>query len=457
MLNRTVPHSAYDGVVWPAVPGVGNAVVMSYLFQLTESQWLTFGQLEMLQSRQAELLLAHAASTVPFYRDRLNSLKGLRRGQLNPQIWRTIPILKRTDIQNAGAALESTRLPKGHEPVSDVRTAGSTGQPIALKATRITGLKFRAFTLRFHEWHKRDLRAKVAGVRSLMSEKMAAAAKSGKPIRWINEYPTGPMMMFDITRPVSEQLDWLAEQNADYLLTFPSNLKALGLLAEEKGVSLPNLKQVITMSEVMEPDIRDITQRVFGAKVTDSYSCQEAGILAIQCPDHDHYHIQSESVIVEVLNEDDKPCMPGEVGRVVITDLHSFATPLIRYELGDHAEVGEPCSCGRGLPVINRVLGRSRNMAVLPNGDKIWPIAYFSASMMPIAPVRQIQLIQPSVHRIDVKLVTARPLSEEEETKLKDYLLDCLKHPFELTFDYVDEIPRTASGKYEDFISLVEA
>jgi phenylacetate-CoA ligase len=141
---------------------------------------------------------------------------------------------------------------------------------------------------------------------------------------------------------------------------------------------------------------------------------------------------------------------------VVVTDLHNFATPLIRYELGDHAEVGPPCPCGRGLPVLRRVLGRSRNMAVLPNGDKIWPIAYFSASMMPIAPVRQIQLVQTTVDHIDVKLVTARPLTDAEERNLKAYLLECLKHPFDLSFDYVDEIPRAANGKYEDFVSRVE-
>ena len=140
----------------------------------------------------------------------------------------------------------------------------------------------------------------------------------------------------------------------------------------------------------------------------------------------------------------------------MLTSLHNFATPLIRYEIGDHAEVGEACPCGRGLPVLKRILGRSRNMAVLPSGDRIWPIGYYSESLMPIAPVRQIQLIQNSVEQIDVKLVVAQSLSGDEEEALRGYIVECLGHPFALNFIYVDEIPRSTSGKYEDFICLVD-
>ena len=88
------------------------------------------------------------------------------------------------------------------------------------------------------------------------------------------------------------------------------------------------------------------------------YTCQEAGYLALQCPDYPHFHVQSENVLLEVVDDVGQPCGPGEVGRVLITSLNNFATPLIRYELGDYAEVGAPCPCGRGLPVLKRIMGR---------------------------------------------------------------------------------------------------
>ncbi|MEE8213348.1 MAG: phenylacetate--CoA ligase family protein, partial [Alphaproteobacteria bacterium] len=168
-----------------------------------------------------------------------------------------------------------------------------------------------------------------------------------------------------------------------------------------------------------------------------------------------HYHVQSENVLVEILDKDGKPCPPGEVGRLVVTDFHNFATPLIRYEIGDYAEAGEPCSCGRGLPVLRRILGRVRNIATLPSGEKFWP-RFYSDDLAGIAPVRQVQLVQRSVHDIDVRLVVARALTGDEEERLKSVILEYLGHPFTLRFTYVDEIPRSASGKYEDFLSVID-
>src|SRR3546814_12850457 len=88
------------------------------------------------------------------------------------------------------------------------------------------------------------------------------------------------------------------------------------------------------------------------------YSTHEFGYLAFQCPQHDHYHVQAEAALVEVLNEAGKPCRPGEIGQVVTTPLLNFAMPMISYAVGDLAEVGPPCPGGRGLQVRKRILGR---------------------------------------------------------------------------------------------------
>ncbi len=452
-----IPLSARRGVLWPAVPAGPDAVVLALQAQLDASQWWPAEAVRALQLRQLEVLLAHAARTVPFYGPRLAPLKGLRRGELTLDHVRRLPILGRAELQEAGDALASRRVPKDHGRTFEIRTAGSTGQPVTVKGTAVTALFFRTLNLRYHIWHRRNFAGRVAAVRSLMTDEAAEAARKGKPRAWVQGYASGPSYTFDITRPVGEQLAWVRKIDPDYLMTFPSNLAALLRRAEAEGVELPRLKQVMTMSEVVDPAVRDACERVWGVRLVDIYSCQEAGVVAIQCPDHRHYHVQAENLLVEVLDEDGRPCRPGGVGRVVLTDLHNFATPLIRYELGDHAEVGPPCPCGRGLPVLNRVLGRSRNMLTLPSGDQIWPIGYFSESMMPIAPVRQIQLVQRSLETIEVKLVVARTLRPEEEAELRRYIVGCLGHPLALDFRYVDAIPRSASGKYEDFISLVDA
>jgi len=136
--------------------------------------------------------------------------------------------------------------------------------------------------------------------------------------------------------------------------------------------------------------------------------------------------------------------------------LHNFAMPLIRYELRDYAKVGSACSCGRGLPLLESILGRNRNMVMLPNGEKHWPLVGF-AEYRAIAPVRQYQLIQHTLEEIEVRLVTDRPLVMEEETRLTEVIQHALGWPFRLQFAYFEhEIPRGVGGKFEEFVSKVE-
>src|SRR6185295_14515719 len=99
----------------------------------------------------------------------------------------------------------------------------------------------------------------------------------------------------------------------------------------------------------------------WGVGVVDVYSSEECGQIALQCPEHEQYHVQSESVLVEVLDDEGRPCAPGTIGRVVLTTLQNFAMPLIRYDIGDFAEPGPACPCGRALPVLTRIVGRVRN------------------------------------------------------------------------------------------------
>jgi phenylacetate-CoA ligase len=144
------------------------------------------------------------------------------------------------------------------------------------------------------------------------------------------------------------------------------------------------------------------------------------------------------------------------VGRVLATPLHNFATPLLRYEVGDYAEVGvDPCPCGRGLPVIRRVVGRARNLLRLPDGRRIWP----SVGILAIAetsPIRQAQVVQDSPDHVELRYVADRALTADEATAVRQILLDRLGHPFDLSLARLAEIPRSAGGKFEDFLSLLD-
>jgi phenylacetate-CoA ligase len=453
--KHSVPKSALTSILWPAVPNRNDALLLAVARQLDESQWWTPEALLFQQLRQIERVLGHALSTVPYYKQRLGFLAGRKAGTLTLEDFRKIPILRRSDIQEAGAALISTKIPSDHSPVFDIKTSGSTGRPIVTKGTAITGLMLRAANLRYHLWFKRDFSAKTAAIR-LLKGKQLEAAKANRAVPWADGFPSGPMVMRHIATPVSEQFDWLLDQKPDYLLTFPSNLLALIRLSKERHMKLGTLREVITLGEAPDPALRDICKKEWGVPVVDAYSSQEFGMLAVQCPAAPHYHVQSENVLVEILDADDKPCAPGQTGRLVITALHNFATPLIRYEIGDLAIPGESCACGRGLPVITRILGRTRNMLTLPSGEQICPRFNFEDFLFESdSPIRQFQVIQKNLETLMVHVVAKRNLTSLEEESVRQTLRAGARHPFEVLVDYVKEIPRSASGKFEEFRSEV--
>lgn len=434
---------------WPAFPAGRDAIVLALQHQLDQSEWLAPEELRQRQFCQLKLLLAHALKTVPWYQDRLGGFVRPDDDGLDLDAsWRSLPLLRRADIQEAGAELVSRDIPKGHGDPFDISSSGSTGRPITVKGTGVTAVRFLANQLRYHRWHRRDFSAKMAALVYLRDAQRQAAEKN-QGLPWNFAHNAGLMLFYDINAPVDKQLVWLQEQNPTYLVTYPSNLRELLRLGHESGVKISNLQQVLTLSEVVDQRLRATCRDIWGIDITDSYSAQETGWIAMQCSETPEYHVQSESLLVEILDANGAPCRPGETGRIVLTDLHNFATPLIRYEIGDYAEAGSACACGRGLPVIRRILGRSRNLVTLPSGERHWPT--LPLKFRAEAKIRQFQLVQKSLTAMELKLVADRVLSPTEEQQVRQQIEENFGYSFEIQFTYCEDIGRSAGGKYEDF------
>jgi phenylacetate-CoA ligase len=323
---------------------------------------------------------------------------------------------------------------------------------VRLLKTGIAALFWRALTLRDHAWHGRDLSRKLAVVRQGASA--GTSRDWGSATRGL--LATGPCVSRNPASSVAELLEWLINERPAYLLTYPSLLRELARTCLARGIRVPGLLEVRAFGELLDPEVRELCREAFGAPLTDMYSAQEVGYIALQCPGREHYHVQSESLIVEVLDDSGNACRPGEIGRVVVTDLHNFAMPLLRYELGDFAEVGEPCACGRGLPVLKRIVGRVRNTLVTARGERYWP-SFGVRRFADIAPVLQHQFVQKGFDLIEARLVVAAPLSADQEQRLAERIVQRLPGGFRVEFAYCERIARGAGGKYEDFVSEVSA
>lgn len=442
--------SVHTAARFPAVPRPEAALLLSLLHQLELSQWWPADRVRAEQFGQLELLVDHARRNVPWYRERIGQFSG------TPESWTHLPLLRRAEVQRNGKALHSTRPVAGHQNLRALSTSGSTGTSITVDTTECSRLMWMAALLREHAWHDRDLSATHAAIRIVGDRTRAAwpdglrAADWGPPENVV--YHTGPSALLDIFTDTKHQLEWLARQDADILLTFPSNALDLATLCRAGGVRFPKLRELRLVSEAIDANGKELLRGTFDVAVTDAYSAQEVGYIALQCPEHDHYHVQAESVFVEIIDDEGRACEPGSIGRVVATPLHNFAMPLIRYEIGDYAEVGSPCRCGRGLPVLTRIMGRVRNMVTLPDGTRRWP-NLAGPFYRDIAPVVQHQIVQHDLEHVEARLVVERPLSAEEEDTICMLILERLGYAFRLSFSYPERIERNPGGKFEEFVS----
>ena len=444
-------------MAWPAIVDSNAALKLALLFQIEQEQWRTAEEIQSSQFEQLRQLVAFAADTVPHYRRQFGKFFPAR--LLNPESWRDIPVLKREVLHAAGADLTSSHVPREHGTPFRISTSGSTGMVVEVLGTDLTDLFWQVICLRDHQWHRRDLGAKLCSIRYLRNATLkgpGGTLATGWGPATDDVAVTGPCVSYDILLDIAQLTERLVLDRPTYLLSHPSMVSGLAAHCLANEIKLPDLREVRTLGESGDETLQSLCRQAWGVPVVDMYTCQEAGYLALQCPEQPHYHVQSENVLLEVVDAVGRPCAPGEVGRVLVTSLNNFATPLIRYEIGDYAEVGAPCSCGRGLPVLKRIMGRHRNLLTMPDGTRRWPRLGYQGGLQDIAPIERMQMVQHDPERIEVRLVMPRPLSPGEQEKLAAFIGKNLGHAFDLRFEYVDSIRNQANGKIEQFISRLD-
>jgi phenylacetate-CoA ligase len=429
-----LPHAALEGARFPAVAGTQAAALLAVQQQLAQTQYWPAEALRAAQFAQIDALLAHIDRFVPHYGISLRRA-GVKAGEpITAEAWARVPILTRRAVQEAGDRLHAREVPRSHGELSAFTTSGTSGMPVRVLTTKLHHFYWQSFQLRDELWRRRDLSRKILGIRR---DEARIDFSPGAHVRRLPDwgppvsvvYPTGPAVMLDYRSTVAEQVEVIRAERPGYLVAYPSLLLELLRHCRAHGVGFPGLLGVQTVREALAPETHALCREVLGLDITDTYSCAEAGTLAVQCPEHGAYHLQQESALIEVLRDDGGACSPGEIGRVVITPLHNFAMPLVRYELGDLAEMGEPCACGRTLPVIARIVGRARDMLALPGGGRRYPY-YGHNAMMAIDAIRQHQVAQTSLEDIEIRLVVARPLTAAEEDEIRQAAHEGLGGPF---------------------------
>jgi phenylacetate-CoA ligase len=442
------------GTVWPPVPYPQVSLVWNAYQELCRTQWLSAAEIETMQLRQLNALVAHARANVPYYA-KLFADAGMGDSPIESlEEIRKIPKLTRELYQANFDALQAKKLPDGMLATEKGSfTSGTSGVPIKVLKTNRDVFWWNALFLRDLEWCGIDPRGKLASIRLIAHspEQIPAAMAGVSQACWNRAVQalieSGPSVGVDVRLDPSKQLTWLRKENPDYLLSMPTNLEFLAGLVRESGERLPNLKIIQAIGEALPPDVRQRIEEGFGVPVKGLYSTTEGGYMATDCPAGHGLHVHAENVLCEVLDENDNPCKPGQTGRLVFTNLHAFLAPFIRYEILDEVTLAAaPCPCGRGLPLWASVEGRSYPSLHLAEARRKCSIGIV-LGLRQVGGVHQFQFVQREIGRAIVRVVPDRTWTPEHPGKLREVVHREFESPIEVQIEQKQFIERPRGGK----------
>lgn len=418
-----------------------------YLRTFEQREFFSDLQWKNWQQEQLRKLLISCLST-PYYSQNwtLEQKKAAREGRLSD-----LPFLEKKQLRaNSKSFLRSDIHPKR---ILTFFTSGSTGTPIA------------------SYWTISELRASIA-LREKRSAKWAGvsfseprATFSGRMIE-PNPDSTGPFYRFNFAenqvyfspfhlRPdtAKEYIDALSKHNVRWLTGYAVSYYLLSKFILDQDIKVPaTIKAVITTSEKLTEEMRDVIKKAFHCQVFEEYSTVENVIFASEC-EKGNLHISPDAGIVEIIRPDGSQCAPGEIGEVVATCLLKTFQPLVRYRLGDMAAISdEICSCGRSMPIIKEVVGRIEDVVTGPDGRQM---VRFHGIFTGQPHILEGQIIQESVELIIVRIVASDGFSIQDESDLISRVTQRLGKQIKVNIEKVDFIPRTKAGKFQAVISKI--
>ena len=423
---------------------------LRYLRQLEEQQWMSPKELRELQWRKLIRLLAYAQEHVPFYRNRMRSA-GLSAGRLgSPEDLLRLPPLTKDDVRRHQQDLIADNVsPKDLYPSA---TGGSTGEPLHFMYDhdsyewRVAGAA-RADRWAGWDWGRRQF---YIWGRAVHHEPFARRWKKRLHNRLLNMHIVSS---FDFTDDVLDR--YVRELNAFRPAVVVGYTNALFEFARhcvdgKHEVHAP--VGVIASAERLYDSQRDLIGRAFGAPVFDRYGCREMMNISAECDRHQGTHVNADNIFLE-LERDGAHVPAGELGEVVVTDLNNYSMPFIRYKNGDLAVAREgDCTCGRGLPLLERVEGRVLDVLVTPDGRYV-PGEFFPHMLKDYAGISRFQVYQGKDYAIELRIMTGEGFHARETADIEQAAREVLGASVPFAVKLVGEIPRTADGKLRVTVS----
>ena len=362
-----------------------NKFLQDLLNDLYPAQFWPAEQMVEHQRRLLEPLLRHARAHVPFYRES-GRLEPLFRadGSIDWGRWPEIPRLSRADVQKAGEQLRAEWTPEEHGRVERYVTSGSSGEPVAVWHTSRFNPGVRTVVnIRNFERHGIDPSQKLAFLYPFTPHDFDTRGVRLRPANGIDRHSEAGLYgeRYDIadTRPPGALIDALVSIQPKFIRAQPIVLDMMCAYDRDGRLADLGVATVFGVGDYFSAEAKQRVSEHLGCWIIDSYGSVECGRIANSCPHCGRYHVEAETVFLEVRTGEGLSAGAGEEGDVLVTALHNYAMPLIRYDLDDRAIVGSRDACSIALPSLTAVLGKKRTLFVFGDGIVVAPLLPLSA------------------------------------------------------------------------------
>lgn len=406
---------------------------------------------EAFRARALRRLVRHAAADVPHYRE-LFAREGLDPESIRePEDLTRMPVVSREHFQRQPV---DRLVARGVEPdrLMEFSTSGTSGVPLTVRRTRAERWLQNNFRLRVQRDYGMDRTDRVVRL-SPYRETPSARLKAARFLT-----PFGPYRLrrIDLRMGIDDIVSELTACRPTVLMGAAGPLHRVARALEGPPARSLDVRLVLSGAETLPARWRADLEETLGATVRDWYGSWEAGLVGWECPRTGAFHLCDDALVAEVVDGEGEPVDVGEEGEVVITVLHSYAMPFVRYRLGDVAVRGEPaCPCGAPFSTLTALRGRIMDHFLLPDGREVHPGRFIVDCVKGAAWIGRCEVVQVSVDRIRVRV---RPRGEVADARLRE-LEACVGEgvgpDVRVDVERVDAFPEGTDGAYLGYRSLV--
>lgn len=406
---------------------------------------------QLWQNERLQALLRRAIERVPYYRE-LHAQGRFPLDRATPADLTSLPLLDKEPLRQAPHDFLADDCNPAHMYAE--RTSGTTGKPLMLWWSPETHQSWYAcFERRVRNWSGVKLTDRWA----TLGGQLVVPQHRQRPPFWVWNASGSQLYMSSYhlrSDFLDTYLDELARRKIEYIFGYASSLDALATHALERDRTDLRFKVAISNAEPFYAHQRRRIEKAFSCPTRDTYAPAELTIAAFEC-DAGKMHLSPDVGITEVVDDTGQPLSAGETGHLVVTSLLNPDQILIRYRQGDRgalARGGEPCHCGRTMPVLASIEGRADDVLTTSDGRKIGRLDPIFKDTIRI---REAQIIQEEINRVVVKVVAAEHYDESDAAAIRKGICDRMG-AVNVSVLVVDCLPRTSAGKLRAVINQVQ-